>query len=143
MDKNEQNYQTHRRRSALALAAALFWLAAVAGELGALLAGWPTHGAATVAVLGMLAVLLVLMRRDVTRLQDRIILLEMKVRCAELLPAGEDAKLAQLTPAQIIALRFASDEELGALLDRAVREQLRPDAIKAAIRRWQPDRLRV
>ena len=61
-----------------------------------------------------------------TKLQDRIIMLEMKVRCAELLAAGEDAKLAQLGPKQIAALRFASDQELGALLDRAVREQLAP-----------------
>ena len=75
--------------------------------------------------------------------QDRLILLEMKVRCAEVLPAGDDAKLLGLTPAQIIALRFASDEELGALLDRAVREKLSPKQIKQAIRHWRPDELRT
>jgi hypothetical protein len=74
-----------------------------------------------------------------TKLQDRIIMLEMKVRCAEVLPAGEDARLAQLSPKQIVALRFASDAELGALLDRAVRERLTPTDIKRAVRDWRPD----
>ena len=78
-------------------------------------------------------------RLYIVRLQDRIILLEMKVRAAEVLPAGQDAALAKLTKPQIIALRFASDEELGALLDRAVRENLKPKEIKAAIKTWRPD----
>ena len=52
-------------------------------------------------------------RSYIMRLQDRIILLEMKVRCAEVLPAGQDARLAELVPKQIVALRFASDDELG------------------------------
>jgi hypothetical protein len=127
----------------LALAAAVLWLIAVVAAVGLHVADLPVEGVAASAVLAMLAVLLVLVRRDVTRLQDRIILLEMKVRCAELLPAGEDAKLARLTPAQVIGLRFASDEELGGLLDRAVRENLSADEIKAAIRQWKPDSLRV
>ena len=73
------------------------------------------------------------------KLQDRIIMLEMKVRAAELLPAGQDAQLARLSPKQIAALRFASDEELGALLDRAARENLPPKEIKAAVKTWRPD----
>lgn len=75
----------------------------------------------------------------IVALQDRIIMLEMKVRAAELLPAGADAKLAQLSKKQIVALRFASDEELGGLLDRAVRENMAPKAIKAAVKTWRPD----
>ena len=66
-------------------------------------------------------------------------MLEMKVRCAEVLPAGEDSRLAQLSPKQIVALRFASDPELGALLDRAIREQLSPADIKKAVRQWRAD----
>lgn len=75
----------------------------------------------------------------IVKLQDRIIMLEMKVRAAEVLPAGADAQLAQLTPKQIVALRFAGDEELGALLERAAREHLPPREIKAAVRNWRPD----
>jgi hypothetical protein len=78
-------------------------------------------------------------RAYIVRLQDRIIMLEMKVRAAELLPAGQDAQLAKLTKPQIVALRFASDDELGPLLDRAVRESLSPNDIKAAIKSWRPD----
>jgi hypothetical protein len=59
------------------------------------------------------------------------------------LPAGDDAKLAQLDVKQITALRFASDGELGTLLDRAVREQLAPTAIKKAITHWRADHHRT
>lgn len=73
------------------------------------------------------------------KLQDRIIMLEVKVRAAELLTAGADAQLAKLTPKQIAALRFAGDDEFGALLERAARENLDPKTIKAAVRNWRPD----
>ena len=63
----------------------------------------------------------------------------MKVRAAELLPAGQDAHLAKLDRKQIAALRFASDEEFGALLERAARENLSPKDIKASIKTWRPD----
>jgi hypothetical protein len=82
-------------------------------------------------------------RTYTVKLQDRIIMLEMKVRCAELLAAGQDAALAKLTPKQIAALRFASDDELATLLDRTVREKLKPAEIKSAIQTWRPDPYRT
>lgn len=95
-------------------------------------------------LLGLAVTVLVSISRIyIVKLQDRIIMLEMKVRCAELLPAGHDARLNELTPKQVVALRFASDEELGPLLDRAVREKLPPAEIKKAITRWRPDYLRT
>jgi len=78
-------------------------------------------------------------RAYIVKLQDRIIMLEEKVRAAELLPAGGDAQLAKLNSKQIAALRFASDEEFAALLERAARENLKPKDIKAAIKTWRPD----
>lgn len=77
------------------------------------------------------------------KLQDRIIMLEEKVRAAELLTAGQDAQLAQLSSKQVAALRFASNDEFGALLDRAVRENLAPKDIKAAVKTWRPDHYRT
>jgi Family of unknown function (DUF6526) len=77
------------------------------------------------------------------KLQDRIIMLEVKVRAAELLPTGADAQLAKLNSKQIAALRFASDEEFGALLERAARENLQPKDIKASIKTWRPDLYRT
>ena len=87
------------------------------------------------------SVLAAISRVYTVRLQDRIIMLEEKVRAAELLPAGQDAQLAKLSSKQIAALRFASDEEFGALLERAARENLAPKDIKAAVKTWRPDLL--
>lgn len=44
---------------------------------------------------------------------------------------------------QIIALRFASDEELLTLIDRTLKENLAPKQIKEAIKNWIPDNKRV
>ena len=44
---------------------------------------------------------------------------------------------------QIIALRFASDEEYLALLDRAIKENLGGKAIKMAVQNWKADYHRV
>lgn len=82
-------------------------------------------------------------RAYIVRLQDRIIMLEVKVRAAEILTAGQDAQLAKLDSKQIAALRFASDAEFGALLERAAREDLPPKDIKAAIKTWRPDLYRT
>ncbi len=51
------------------------------------------QGVATLAT-SCLFVVIGIGRLYTTALQDRIIMLEMKVRCAEMLPAGEDAELA-------------------------------------------------
>lgn len=44
---------------------------------------------------------------------------------------------------QVIALRFAADEELPALAETAIREKLRNREIKKAIRQWKADYHRV
>jgi hypothetical protein len=78
-------------------------------------------------------------RLYITRLQDRIIKLEMRVRTAELLTRDQQRALFGLTTKQIAALRFASDQELPALVERAVREHLTPADIKRAVKTWTPD----
>jgi hypothetical protein len=83
--------------------------------------------------------LLVISRTYTTRLQDRIIKLEMRVRTASLLTPEQQRLLGQLDNKQIAALRFASDAELAALLERAVREKLPPKEIKRAIKSWTAD----
>jgi hypothetical protein len=44
---------------------------------------------------------------------------------------------------QIIALRFASDEEFVRLAKRAVDEALNNDEIKSEIKNWRPDYCRA
>ena len=49
----------------------------------------------------------------------------------------------QLTPAQIIALRFAGDEEILALVDTSIKENTSPKEIKKSIKNWKADHHRV
>ena len=91
------------------------------------------------ALIGCQIALLLISRTYITKLQDRIIRLEMRLRAASLLTPEQQRLLTTAGMKQIVALRFASDAELPALLERAVREQLRPDDIKRAIKTWVPD----
>ena len=70
------------------------------------------------------------------RVQDRAIRAEEGLRYFILTGKRMDAGL---TLQQIIALRFASDEELPALAARAVEEGLSSTAIKKLIRSWKQD----
>ena len=49
----------------------------------------------------------------------------------------------ELSVLQVVALRFASDEEFVALVEKAVKENLSSKAIKAAIQNWKADYYRV
>jgi hypothetical protein len=70
--------------------------------------------------------------------QNRIIRLEESQRITRL-----GGSVAGVTPVQLIALRFASDEEVVALAQRAVNEKMEPKAIKAAITNWRADYDRI
>jgi Family of unknown function (DUF6526) len=76
--------------------------------------------------------------------QDRVIRLEMRLRLAEALPADLRPRVVELTPQQLIALRFASDAELPELVRAVLEGRLRRQAeIKGQIRSWQADHLRA
>jgi len=137
-----QSFESHAHQPIPTFVGTTFFLIALILLIGAWAFDWPTLYPALLSTLFAVATLLSLTRTYITKLQDRIILLEMKVRCAEVLPAGEDARLSELSTKQIVALRFASDAELGALLDRAIREKLPPVEIKRAVKNWRPDLLR-
>jgi len=91
----------------------------------------------------ILLILGLLSRSYGLRNQDRIIRVEMRLRYFELTTSSFSSKEKQLRLAQIIALRFANDEELIALIDRAISENLSGTDIKKAINNWQGDNLRV
>jgi hypothetical protein len=78
------------------------------------------------------------------RAQDRIIRLEMQLRLARTLPPDLAPRIPELRTAQLIALRFASDEELPELARRCLAGELRRrEDIKRQIRSWVPDRERL
>jgi hypothetical protein len=134
-----QSYESHAHHPVPTYIASALWLGAAIAFAGSVFFGWNTQTLAFGLLLASVLVNISVGRLYTTKLQDRIIMLEMKVRCAEVLPAGDDARLGQLSPKQIVALRFASDAELGALLDRAVRERMSPVDIKKAVREWRMD----
>ena len=134
-----QSYESHAHHPIPTYIASALWLGSAIAFVGSVFFGWNAQALAFGLLLCAVLVNISVGRVYITKLQDRIIMLEMKVRCAEVLAAGDDARLAQLSPKQIVALRFASDAELGALLDRAVREGLSPVDIKKAVREWRMD----
>ena len=80
----------------------------------------------------------------VLRVQDRLIRLEMRLRLMGVLPAAMQARVHDLRPGQLVALRFASDAELPALVEQCLSGQLdKPKDIKKAIKTWVPDYLRA
>jgi hypothetical protein len=107
---------------------------------------WPHHLAlhAWLVVLALaLFVLTGLARSNALAVQDRVIRLEEHLRYQRLLSPDLAGPAQSLTIKQIIALRFASDAELPALLQRALSENLTPKTIKQSITVWRPDNLRV
>ena len=139
----EQSFQNHVHRPTQTAVTGLFALLALIFMVRSMYFGSDLRDWAIVMTILAVFMLAAISRTYIVRLQDRIILLESKVRAAELLPAGQDAQLAKLTKSQVVALRFASDQEFGALLDRAIRENLSPKAIKAAVKTWRPDHYRT
>lgn len=76
--------------------------------------------------------------------QDRLIRHEMRARLGELLPVDLRARIPELSAGQLIALRFASDEELPALTRKVLDEKIVDrEAIKRLISNWQADDLRA
>jgi hypothetical protein len=135
----EQSFQNHLHRPIHTAIAGLFALLALIFIVRSMYFGADLRDPAILMTVLAVFVLVAISRVYIVKLQDRIIMLEEKVRAAELLTAGQDAQLAKLSSKQIAALRFASDPEFGGLLDRAVREQLSPKDIKAAVKSWRPD----
>jgi hypothetical protein len=82
-------------------------------------------------------------RDSALKAQDRIIRLEERLRLAALLPAADLGHINELTVKQLIALRFASDAELPALVHKTLTQDMEPKAIKQAIVNWRPDNHRV
>ena len=77
------------------------------------------------------------------KVQDRIIRLEEQLRLSALLPEALRPRIRDLSEQQLISLRFAADDEIPSLVEKILRENLDPKAIKKAINNWRPDYWRV
>jgi hypothetical protein len=91
----------------------------------------------------VLFLLPLLARLYALKLQNRIIINEMRNRYFHLTGKTFDEKEQNLTLGQIIALRFASNEELLGLMDRAILEKLTAKEIKQQVKNWKGDYIRV
>jgi hypothetical protein len=145
MPKATQTYQNHQR-----------WLpplhyfvvpVLLVNALNAIRHVWqaPTRstGFALLVAVALLMVA-VLARVMANTVQDRVIRLEMRLRLAECLPADLRARINELTPKQLVALRFASNAEMADLVRDVLAGKLATQkAIKLRVKDWQADTLRA
>lgn len=140
-----QYYENHRKTVPLyTYATGLALVALFIGSVNNLRLSWGGEAFYSASLLVLATVILWSLflhaRRFALKAQDRAIRAEESLRYYVLTGKLPDPRLH---PKQLIALRFASDEELPALAERSLAEHLSPDSIKRAIRNWRADHYRV
>ena len=88
-------------------------------------------------------VIIARMRNYALRVQDRVIRLEERLRLMSVLPEPLRSRIGELSVQQLIGLRFAPDQELPGLVQRALDEKLSLADIKKAVVTWRPDYSRI
>jgi hypothetical protein len=141
-----QNYKSHRRYVPLYHFGLLVIIIAVlAGSIWNFYRAYDAHAgrlvAALIFALDIIAIFFYIYARQFALVaQDRAIRAEENLRHYILTGKGLDSRLRL---SQVIALRFAGDEEFVALAERAATENMRADDIKKAIHSWRADNCRV
>ena len=145
MNAASQSYGTHRRWFPLYHYFALPILVANVAIAVAHLVRRPTLWNGWLVILALALVAGVVASRASTLIvQNRLIGLEMRLRLAATLPAELRSRIPELRLRQLIALRFAGDDELPGLVERCLQGELATaDAVKRAIRDWRPDFVRA
>lgn len=104
-------------------------------------------GVVTVIGLGLAVALMlvaVFARVMAITVQDRVIRLEERLRMRAVLPADLRGRIDEFGVKQLVALRFASDDELPALARKVLDDKIEDQkAIKKMVRNWRADYLRA
>jgi hypothetical protein len=104
----------------------------------------PSYWNAWLVVLSLALIFpLIRIRSYSLKVQDRVIRLEERLRLQTLAPAEWHPQIHRLTEDQLIALRFAPDDELVPLAKQALAENLNRKQIKERIRTWRADHWRI
>jgi hypothetical protein len=91
-----------------------------------------------------IVLLALLTRFYALRQQDRLIRLEETLRLRDLLPADLKPRINELRTAQLIGLRYCSDEELPEATRAVLAGEVKsPDEIKRRVKQWRPDYHRI
>ena len=148
-EQTPQNFDNHRVVPRQLIVAWLLVLAGVISAILGLLGLGTTTGPYLVGVgvllngLGSL-IRLGRVRSYATKLQDRIIRTEMRIRLEGLLPPEQRHSIQSLSIKQLVGLRFASDGEMPELLRKVVNDNIQdPTVIKRLVKDWQGDYDRV
>jgi hypothetical protein len=89
------------------------------------------------------AVPIIKLRTYPLKVQDRVIRLEERLRLQALAPQQWHAQIYRLNENQLIALRFAADDEVVELAKQALEHNLDRKQIKERIKSWRSDDWRV
>ena len=142
----QQNYKNHRRLHPVHhfVTGSLLLLTMVGAVRNLVQSFDDEHRLYNAALILAITVILLLIwlysRAFALKAQDRVILLEEKLRHQQLAGRPLDSRLR---PSQVIALRFAGDDEFVALCKKASTENLSSNQIKQSIRNWRGDYHRV
>jgi hypothetical protein len=143
---SEQNFANHHRyaKGYHFLLSGLIFIGVIASVVNVVIHSPTDVGYISDLLIALLficsALIFVFMRQFPLKAQDRAIRAEESLRYFILTRKPIDSRI---TIGQIAALRFAPDDELLPLVDRAATENLSPTDIKKAIKNWRGDNHRV
>ncbi len=101
------------------------------------------HSLALIILMVAALILVFKARLYALKVQTRVIRLEERLRLYQLLQDPLRTRIPELSESQLVALRFASDSELPALVEQCFAAKMKNADIKKAIRNWRADEFRV
>ena len=139
-----QNYQNHIRHDVfLYVYLFILLLAVICAAVGVFMAPVLVPIAVILNVVGTVFAA-INARQYATKLQDRIVRTEMQLRLKEAFGGDPQKRVRDFSLGQLIALRFAGDDELAELANFVLDENITDKAqIKQMVKNWKPDHLRV